>query len=66
MTNVAFLKQVFPQAKVTMVPGNEHVLPVTVPELIDEAVFEIMGNVLGQVKTAGADLRTIRTNFKMF
>ena len=42
--NAAFLKQVFPQAKVTMVPGNEHVLPVTVPELIDEAVFEIIGN----------------------
>ena len=42
--NAAFLKQVFPQAKVTMVPGSEHVLPVTVPELIDEAVFEIIGN----------------------
>ena len=50
----------------TMVPGNAHVLPVAVPELIDEAVFEIMGNVLGQVKTAGAVLRTIRTNLKMF
>ena len=44
VTNAAFLKQVFPQAKVTMVPGSEHVLPVTVPELIDEAVFEIIGN----------------------
>ena len=42
--NAAFLKQVFPQAKVTMVSGNEHVLPITVPELIDEAVFEIIGN----------------------
>ena len=40
--NAAFLKQVFPQAKVTMVPGNEHVLPITVPELIDEAVEEIL------------------------
>ena len=50
MTNVAFLKQVFPQAKVTMVPGNEHVLPVTVPELIDEAVFEIMGTYSGKSK----------------
>ena len=39
--NAAFLKQVFPQAKVTMVPGNEHVLPITVPELIDAAVGEI-------------------------
>ena len=40
--NAEFLKGVFPQAKVTMVPGNEHVLPVTVPELIDEAVEEIL------------------------
>ena len=42
-TNAEFLKEVFPQAKVTMVPGNEHVLPITVPELIDEAVFDIIG-----------------------
>jgi len=42
--NAAFLKDVFPQANVTMVPGNEHVLPIAVPELIDEAVFDIMGN----------------------
>ena len=42
-SNAEFLKQVFPQAKVTMVPGNEHVLPITVPELIDEAVFDIIG-----------------------
>ena len=39
--NAEFLKQVFPLAKVTMVPGNEHVLPITVPELIDEAVFDL-------------------------
>ena len=39
--NAEFLKQVFPQAKVTWVPGNEHVLPVTVPELIDAAVSEV-------------------------
>ena len=49
-TNVAFLQQVFPQAKMTMVPGNEHVLPVAVPELIDEAVFEIMGTYSGKSK----------------
>ena len=42
-SNAEFLKEVFPQAKVTMVPGNEHVLPVKVPELIDEAVFDIIG-----------------------
>ena len=40
--NAEFLKQVFPQAKVTMVPGNEHVLPITVPELIDKAVFDVL------------------------
>lgn len=36
--NPAFFQAIFPQAVVTMVPGNEHVLPVTVPELIDAAV----------------------------
>ena len=36
--NAEFLKRVFPQAEVTMVPGNEHVLPIAVPELIDRAV----------------------------
>ena len=41
-SNAEFLKQVFPQAKVTMVPGNEHVLPIRVPELIDRAVFDIL------------------------
>jgi len=41
--NAAFLKGVFPQAKVTLVPGNEHVLPITVPELVDEAVNELLG-----------------------
>ena len=43
--NAEFLKQVFPQAKVTMVPGSEHVLPITVPELIDKAVEEILNQV---------------------
>ena len=41
-TNAEFLKKAFPQAEVTMVPGNEHVLPVTIPELIDKAVFDII------------------------
>ena len=40
--NAEFLKRVFPQAKMTMVPGNEHVLPIKVPELIDKAVFDII------------------------
>lgn len=41
-SNAEFLKRVFPQAKVTMVPGNEHVLPITEPELIDQAVNEVL------------------------
>ena len=40
--NAEFLKQVFPRAKVTMLPGNEHVLPITIPELIDKAVAEVL------------------------
>ena len=40
--NAAFLKSIFPQAEVTMVPGAEHVLPITVPEMIDAAVFDII------------------------
>ena len=40
-SNAEFLKKVFPQANVTMIPGNEHVLPVTIPELIDKAVFDV-------------------------
>lgn len=39
--NAAWLKGVFPQAQVTMVPGGEHVLPITIPELIDAAVEEV-------------------------
>lgn len=40
--NAEFLKQVFPQATVTMVHGNEHVLPITIPERIDKAVAEVL------------------------
>lgn len=36
--NAAWLKTVFPQAIVTMVPGTEHALPIFIPEKIDEAV----------------------------
>ena len=39
--NADFLKTVFPQAEVTLVPGSEHVLPVTIPELIDAAVAAV-------------------------
>ena len=40
--NAEFLKGVFPQAEVTWVPGNEHVLPITVPELVDAAVEDVV------------------------
>lgn len=40
--NVDFLKGVFPQAEVTMVPGNEHTLPPLIPERIDHAVAQMM------------------------
>ena len=36
--NAAYFKSVFPQAEVTMVPGAEHDLPITAPELVDHAV----------------------------
>ena len=36
--NAAWLKTVFPQASVTMVPSTEHALPIFIPEKIDEAV----------------------------
>ena len=40
--NAEYLHQLFPGSKVTMVPGNEHVLPVTAAHLVDKAVYEIM------------------------
>lgn len=36
--NAAWLKALFPQAAVTMVPGTEHALPIFIPEKIDDAV----------------------------
>ena len=36
--NADFLRALFPQAEVTLVPGSEHILPIAVPELIDETV----------------------------
>ena len=41
--NATFLKAVFPQAEVTMVPGSEHALPIEIPEEIDAAVAELLG-----------------------
>lgn len=40
--NTAYLHTIFPQAKVTMVEGTEHVLPITIPEKIDAAVEEVL------------------------
>ena len=37
-TNADYLKIIFPQASVHLVPGTEHALPIFIPELIDEAV----------------------------
>ena len=39
--NAAFLKSIFPQASVTMVPGSEHALPIIIPEAIDSAVSAV-------------------------
>ena len=36
--NAAYLKTVFPQARLTMVPGTEHALPIEIPKEIDDAV----------------------------
>ena len=36
--NAGYLKSIFPQASVTMVPGTEHALPIFIPEKIDDAV----------------------------
>ena len=40
--NAAFLKSIFPQASVTMVPGSEHALPILIPEKIDSAVSVVL------------------------
>ena len=40
--NVDYLRQIFPKASVTLIPGSEHALPIAIPEAIDRAV-EIIG-----------------------
>ena len=40
--NVDYLKRIFRDAAVTMVPGGEHALPIAIPELLDEAVKVIL------------------------
>ena len=44
--NAARLKEFFPQASVTMVPGTEHALPVAIPEKIDAAVRGMAGEMV--------------------
>lgn len=41
-TNVEYLKQVFPSAAVTLVPGNEHALPTSIPEMLDDTIKVIL------------------------
>lgn len=41
--NAAYLKRVFPDAEVSIVPGNEHALPIMTPEQIDQAVMKMLG-----------------------
>ncbi len=36
--NAAYLKTIFPHARLTMVPGAEHALPIEIPKEIDDAV----------------------------
>ena len=49
--NAAWLKSVFPQASVAIVPGTEHALPIFIPELIDEAVDSCL-----RLASAGQDI----------
>ena len=39
-SNAEWLKRIFPSARLTLVPGAEHALPVSIADLIDEAVGE--------------------------
>lgn len=40
--NADYLMSIFPQARVTIVPGSEHALPILIPAQIDAAVFDII------------------------
>jgi pimeloyl-ACP methyl ester carboxylesterase len=42
-SNAEWLKGMFPSARLTFVGGAEHALPVSIPDLIDEAVCEMAG-----------------------
>lgn len=43
-SNAVFLKEVFPDADLVMVPGSEHALTVEIPHLIDKAVFRMISS----------------------
>lgn len=47
-SNAAFLKEVFPDADLVMVPGPEHALTVEIPHLIDNAVFRMISAAHGK------------------
>ncbi len=49
--NADYLKKIFPQASVLLVPGTEHALPIFIPELIDEAVDSCL-----RLAAAGQDI----------
>ena len=50
-SNADYLKRIFPQATVHVVPGTEHALPIFIPELIDEAVDSCL-----RLAAAGQDI----------
>ena len=49
--NADYLKKIFPQATVHLVPGTEHALSIFIPELIDEAVDSCL-----RLAAAGQDI----------
>jgi len=49
--NADYLKEIFPQATVHLVPGTEHALSIFIPELIDEAVDSCL-----RLAAAGQDI----------
>ena len=40
-SNAAYLAKIFPSAKVAMLPGNDHAIPLSAPGLVDRTVREI-------------------------
>jgi pimeloyl-ACP methyl ester carboxylesterase len=44
-SNALWLKEMFPEAALTMIAGGEHALPIWIPERIDEAVASVVARV---------------------